>query len=677
MKIILSPLFAIITTFLLTYIVLLNPTLLQNIELKFFDQLIVQETQIEESVVVVNISEKSLDVHGQYPFPRDVYGDLIKRLRESNAGVIVFNMSFPEEDRTGNDEMFKFFLQQGVVISHFPSEKTQERTAYSTGIVEVGERALPYVPTYNGIVANIEEYERLASGVGIANTIPEIDGVVRRLPMISAVDENLYPSIILEILKVYTQSNTYQIKTNEFGVEAVRVRGFPTINTDENGRIWINPNFTFDRYEMTDEFPDLGGATVFVGVTAEGISNPVPTPRGSEYGHEITAKSFASVTNQYNISQPSDTFFIKIIATLVLGIFIVVASYIRFGWLASLVLIGVTIYAPFYIFFEYAMLYNTFISALMGVIIFAHVYGVKYGQEFFEKQKIKKQFAGYASPTVVKLLQENPALVKEGIKKEVSIVFSDLRGFTPLGESFGDDVKGLTEVMNEYMDAITEPVLDADGIIIKYIGDASMHIHNAPIDDPHHPKTAVQTGLDMLKAVEKFNEKLTAKGRPPVGMGAGINTGLGYIGEMGSTKRHSYDVLGDSVSTAARIESKCKEYGCLLLVGANTVERCEDDFFFLKIDDLAVKGKGVGIGIYTVLDDVKPVWKQSKKRHDYMHHLYKEQKFQEAIEVCELLKTHFDGKMEKYYEMWIERCEYMKTQDLPEDWNGVFIATTK
>jgi len=677
MKIILSPLFAIITTFLLTYIVLLNPTLLQNIELKFFDQLIVQETQKEESVVVVNISEKSLDVHGQYPFPRDVYGDLIKRLRESNAGVIVFNMSFPEEDRTGNDEMFKFFLQQGVVISHFPSEKTQERTAYSTGIVEVGERALPYVPTYNGIVANIEEYERLASGVGIANTIPEIDGVVRRLPMISAVDENLYPSIILEILKVYTQSNTYQIKTNEFGVEAVRVRGFPTINTDENGRIWINPNFTFDRYEMTDEFPDLGGATVFVGVTAEGISNPVPTPRGSEYGHEITAKSFASVTNQYNISQPSDTFFIKIIATLVLGIFIVVASYIRFGWLASLVLIGVTIYAPFYIFFEYAMLYNTFISALMGVIIFAHVYGVKYGQEFFEKQKIKKQFAGYASPTVVKLLQENPALVKEGIKKEVSIVFSDLRGFTPLGESFGDDVKGLTEVMNEYMDAITEPVLDADGIIIKYIGDASMHIHNAPIDDPHHPKTAVQTGLDMLKAVEKFNEKLTAKGRPPVGMGAGINTGLGYIGEMGSTKRHSYDVLGDSVSTAARIESKCNEYGCLLLVGANTVERCEDDFFFLKIDDLAVKGKGVGIGIYTVLDDVKPVWKQSKKRHDYMHHLYKEQKFQEAIEVCELLKTHFDGKMEKYYEMWIERCEYMKTQDLPEDWNGVFIATTK
>lgn len=677
MKKLLSPLFALFTTFFLTYIIISNPVILQNIELKFFDQLIIQEKQKEESVVLVSISEESLDAHGQYPFPRDVYGELIQRLREANAGVIVFNMSFPEEDRTGKDEVFKFFLQHGVVISHYPSEKTQERTAYSTGIVEVGEGALQFVPKYSGIVANIEEYENSASGVGIANTIPEIDGVVRRLPMISAVDETLYPSIILEVLKVYTQTNTYQIKTNEFGVEAVRVRGFPTIKTDGNARIWINPNFTFEEYEMSEEFPDLGGATVFVGVTAEGISNPVPTPRGAEYGHEITAKAFSSVINQYNISQPSDAFFVKSLTTLVLGIFIVLVSYIRFGWMISIISIGLAIYAPFYIFVEYLLLYNTFISSLMGIIVFAHVYGVKYGQEFFEKQKIKKQFSGYASPTVVKLLQENPSLVKEGTKKEVSIVFSDLRGFTPLGESFGDDVKGLTEVMNGYMDAITEPVLNADGMIIKYIGDASMHIHNAPIDDPHHPKTAVQTGLNMLKAVEKFNDQLTAKGRPPVGMGAGINTGLGYIGEMGSTKRHSYDVLGDSVSTAARIESKCKEYGCLLLVGENTVELCGNEFFFLKVDELAVKGKSVGIGIYTVLDDVKSSWEQDKKKHEEMHKLYKDQKFDEAIEICNILKKQFDGKMKKYYDMWIERCEYMKTQDLPEDWNGVFIATTK
>ena len=160
-------------------------------------------------------------------------------------------------------------------------------------------------------------------------------------------------------------------------------------------------------------------------------------------------------------------------------------------------------------------------------------------------------------------------------------------------------------------------------------------------------------------------------------MGAGINTGLGYIGEMGSTQRHSYDVLGDAVSTTARIESKCKEYGCVLLVGEETVHRCEDDFFFLKIDDLAVKGKSVGVGIYTVLDDVTPEYVIAGVTHDKMHQLYRKQKFEAAIVLCQELKNEFDGKMVDYYDMWIERCEFQKTQDLPEDWNGVFVATTK
>jgi len=275
------------------------------------------------------------------------------------------------------------------------------------------------------------------------------------------------------------------------------------------------------------------------------------------------------------------------------------------------------------------------------------------------------------------MLQENPALIKEGMKREISICFSDLRGFTPLGESFGDDVKGLTKLMNGYMDAITQPVLDADGMIIKYIGDASMHVHNAPNDDPQHAKSAVQTGLNMLKAVEKFNERITAEGRPPIGMGAGINTGLGYLGEMGSTSRHSYDVLGDAVSTAARIESKCKEYGCLLLVGEETYRQTKDDFFYLKVDDLQVKGKSVGLAIYTVLDGIGGAWSGAQRKHNQMHEDYRAQRFDDAIKKCKMLHDHFDHKMEGYYDMWIERCEYMKTQDLPKDWNGTFIAQSK
>ncbi|MGY8866546.1 MAG: CHASE2 domain-containing protein, partial [Methylophagaceae bacterium] len=331
--------------------------------------------------------------------------------------------------------------------------------------------ALDYIYNYPGIAANLEKYENVATGIGIANTLPEIDGVVRRLPMLAGVGDDLYPSIVLEIFKAYSGSNTFQVKSNDFGVTAVRVKGFPTIKTDPQSRIWMNPNYDFKRYDLVKELPDLNGATVFIGVTAEGVSNPVPTASGAVYGHDVTARSFASVKNRYNIITHPLEEFTKLIGILVLGLAIVILSYIRFGWVISISMTGALIYLPVYFFNTHMQLYITSVQGLMGIIVFAHVYGVKYGQEYFEKMKIKKQFAGYTSPEVVLMLQNNPEIVKNGIKKEVSIVFSDLRGFTPLGESFGDDVKGLTQVMNSYMDAISEPVIDANGMIIKYIGD--------------------------------------------------------------------------------------------------------------------------------------------------------------------------------------------------------------
>jgi adenylate cyclase len=371
----------------------------------------------------------------------------------------------------------------------------------------------------------------------------------------------------------------------------------------------------------------------------------------------------------------------EIVALVVLSIILLILTrWVYVGIISAVVVLAGSVGSSLYLFSAYSWLVDSSAIAVGLGLVLLHAYGVKFVSEFLQKQAIKKQFAGYASPTVVRLLQENPSLIKDGVKKEVSICFSDLRGFTPLGESFGDDVKGLTEVMNGYMDAITRPILEANGMIIKYIGDASMHVHNAPIDDPDHAKTAVAVGLKMVQAVKEFSQELEAKGRPGVKMGAGINTGLGYIGEMGSTARHSYDVLGDAVSTAARIESKCKEYGCVLLVGENTVKQCGDSFLFLKIDDLAVKGKSVGVGIHTVLDTdagAMTEYLMAQTTHDEMHRLYRAQEFDQAIDLCQELKSEFDGQMTDYYDMWIERCEFQKTQKLPADWSGIFIATTK
>jgi adenylate cyclase len=488
---------------------------------------------------------------------------------------------------------------------------------------------------------------------------------------------------------VATGDPSYQVKTEEGGITKMRVPQYATIQTDPNGQIWLRWNKQFESISLAEEdYSALAGKTVIIGITAEGLGNVIATPNGEVYAHLLPATALQNIINGDTITRYDYATFVEWAAAVILGLLLILASTRAPYWFAGALILAATItpvYGAYIAFKGHLLLWDWSWPVLVSAIVGFHSIFNRFVSEFFQKQAIKKQFAGYCSPTVVRMLQENPALIKDGMKREISICFSDLRGFTPLGESFGDDVKGLTKLMNGYMDSITQPVLDADGMIIKYIGDASMHVHNAPNDDPNHPKSAVQTGLNMLKAVEKFNKKITSEGRPPIGMGAGINSGLGYLGEMGSTSRHSYDVLGDAVSTAARIESKCKEYGCLLLVGETTYDATKDDFFYLKVDELAVKGKTVGIRIYTVLDVPKTkrvAYNNARETHNNMHTLYREQQFHKAINLCKVLKSTypkgaFDGQMDKYYDMWIERCEYMLTQKLPEDWNGVFIATTK
>jgi len=484
----------------------------------------------------------------------------------------------------------------------------------------------------------------------------------------------------MEVLRVLAGDPSFQIKLSPMGVDKLRIPAYGIIQTSPTGEVWIDWSQRSKSVSAVDLPDDFAGGVVFVGPTAAGLTQPLATAAGSVFPHEVQAAMLGTVFNESNISRhPDAEQWAELAALVVAGVLLIVLARWTFVGIAFFVLsVGGFIGGSIYVFNTQNILIDGAVISAFILLVGLKRYIVKFVDEFLQKQAIKKQFEGYASPTVVRLLQESPELIKLGTKREVSIVFSDLRGFTPLGESFGDDVQGLTKIMNGYMDAITEPVLDADGMIIKYIGDASMHIHNAPIDDPNHARTAVQCGLDMLKAVEKFNEDIIIpQGRPAVGMGAGINTGLGYLGEMGSTKRHSYDVLGDAVSTAARVESKCKEYGCLLLVGEATYEATKDDFFYLKVDDLQVKGKSVGLSIYTVLDDVRPAWKSAKKHHNTMHDLYRMQMFEEAAAQCKMIRRNFDGRMEGYYDMWIERCEYMATQDLPSDWNGIFVATSK
>ena len=657
-----------------------DPFAKQTARLKSFD--LIQRYDVptlSQDVAIVEIDEKSIERYGQWPWKRDVMADIIYRLRDAGAGVIVLPILFSEPDRLGGDEaLAQAMKDNGVIIAQVGTTQTN-RNAVPRGVAKIGD-PMPWLYEWPGMLGPIESLGTTAAGVGVINTAPEIDGVVRRIPLLMRVGTETYPAIAIETIRVAVGDPSYQVKTQQGGITAMRIPKYKTIQTDANARIWLRWNKEFLRVSATDDFKSLSGKTVIVGITAEGLGGVIATPNGEAYSHTAIATGLQTIINGDNIVRLDYATFLEYTSTAIIAfILILTAAYAPY-WLVGTLLILIysgAAYGSYFAFTRHLQLWD--VSWLYVVITITSFHAVfnRFVKEFLEKQAIKKQFAGYASPHVVRLLQENPALVKEGIKKEVSICFSDLRGFTPLGESFGDDVKGLTRIMNGYMDAITQPVLNANGMIIKYIGDASMHIHNAPLDDPDHPRTAVQTGLNMLKAVKEFNRKITAEGRPPVGMGAGINTGLGYIGEMGSTQRHSYDVLGDAVSTTARLESQCKNYGVLLIIGPETVRRTENDFLYLKLDDLAVKGKTVGLDIYTVLDLDRSKYQADTDSHNEMHKLYRQQEFQQAMGKCVGLQDAFEGEMQGYYKMWMERCEFMKTQVLPSDWNGVHIATTK
>ena len=682
-----------------------DPWIVEVIRLKALDthqRSVPQETiQLDSDVpiAVVRIDNDDIDRNGQWPWPRDVLANEIIRLYEHGAGLVVLPMLFAEEDRFGGDPAFIDLLQNApVIVGQVPAIRGKgvpvPRGVAIKDNSTTGKAWEDWLFRYGQAIGPTKEIGESAYGVGMMLTSEEADGVVRKLPLVVRVPTKeptesamIFPSIPTEIVRVLAGDISYQMKLGDAGVEAVRIPQFSTIQTDSNGSIYVDYKYKVQEFAF-DNLPDFNGGIVILSLTASGLDNTIATPIGRTYDHDLIAASVYTIVNGINISRPWWSDLGELAIALALGL-VMIAVVMRLNWYwgvgSIVVALGGIFYGARTAYLDKGLLLDWSFPVFAIFLTWSITAFLRFMEEFKQKQAIKKQFAGYCSPTVVRMLQENPSLIKDGMKREISICFSDLRGFTPLGESFGDDVKGLTTLMNGYMDAITQPVLDADGMVIKYIGDASMHVHNAPNDDPNHHHSAVRTGLNMLKAVEKFNEKITAEGRPPIGMGAGINSGLGYLGEMGSTSRHSYDVLGDAVSTAARIESKCKEYGCLLLVGENTYDATKDDFFYLKVDELAVKGKSVGIRIYTVLPGLTSIntfekeneYKRAQALHNQMHEDYRNQKFKDAIAKCRKLKGEFDGQADKYYDMWIERCEYMQTQDLPKDWNGVFIATTK
>jgi adenylate cyclase len=670
MKKLLSPWMALVTLVLLLAIRIADPTFVESVRLRYFDQLITSKgATTSEQVHVVNIDDAYIRQKGQFPFPRGQYAKLVSDLYSHGAGLVVFNIYMPESDRFGQDNQLAQLMKQvPVVIPQVAvSEEVESKYApFRPGVSVIGGENAGV--KYGSIIPNIKEFNSNAAGIGVVNTLPEIDGVTRRVPMVVRSRDRLYPSISLETLRVASGDPSFQVKVNDGSIEAVRIPQFGKITTDELGRIWVDWSKRPVEHSASSLPASFNGGIVIVGLTAKGLTNPVAASVGSVYPHHLQAAVLDTVTSGTNISRPDWALIAELAFMIVAVILSIYLTRFTHGYIFALALGAVAYYGGFQLFMGHGYLLDAVFPILTIFIASFHGYIVKFLVELRAKLQIKKQFGGYVSPIIVNQLAEDPEGAAErlkGEKRDLSIVMTDLRGFTTLGESFGSDVQGLTAVMNRYMDALSKPVLKNGGCIIKFIGDASLHVHNAPVDDEDHPVTAVRTALEMIQAIEEFNKELQAEGRPPVGMGAGVNTGPTLIGNIGANDRYGYDVLGDSVSTAARLEGQTKGYGVLLVIGPDTAERVKHVYDVAQLDCIAVKGKTIGLHIYAIA-------KVGEKHQEYLDAYYSGD-WKKALKICNELTSNGNPELKHYYELMAERI----SQGKPSNWDGVYHATSK
>ena len=680
-KILTSVWAVVISAIMLLAVYAYNPNPAQVLQLKTFDYLInTLEDKKSEEIVIVDFGEKSVKQFGQWPFDRRDIAKTIKKLKENGAAVIVMPILFSEKDRAGGDNELTKSLD-GVVIAQTPTTQDVPPDAVRRGFASIGPvNPVDYVFRWRGGIRPLREHAEVAGGVGVVATVSEVDGVVRRIPLLVNIAGGLYPSVPLETIRVAAGDPSYQIKTSEIGPEFVRVPAFAPIQTDERGRIWATWNTKFERIEATEIDNRVEGKIVVLGISIEGVGGIIATPVGEKWAHDIQASALQTLIDGTSISRASHAQITEgLLLAGILLIMLVLVPRLSVLWTVPFYVLFVTIisYGSYYLFKYSLELWNPSYILLAGSFVYGHILFNNFAREFRLKQQIKKQFGTYLSPALVEKLQKNPELLQlGGDTRELSIMFTDVRGFTTISEHYGSDVQGLTKIMNRYMTAMTAKILENNGTLDKYIGDAQMAFWNAPLDDADHAKHAVKTALEMLDDLARFNDEIASEGIPPFGMGLGINTGSVVVGNMGSSQRFDYTCLGDSVNLASRLEGQSKPYHVKLVIGQRTYELVKDEYLCLELDCLAVKGKSQGVNIYTIVPKTGINRAYSKSHCDFIMH-YREQNWKALEDYYKTLRNAFGGEMTEYYDMMMERVEEFKKNPLSTDWDGVYRATSK
>ena len=588
----------LITAALMIGLLIWNPGVMQRLELIGYDYLIMNTEPVQnENILIVDIDEETVSTYGGWPLPRSFYGDAIMAT-QAVAGITVL---MPNKDLRGSiqDEHFTRRLEVRPTVLASAASTQVTGTNPHVGTAQLGEDPLPWLYQYPGIIPTEPTLESKAKGLGVVTATPEIDGVTRRIPLVVNVESKLYPSFALELLRVAVSDPSYQLKTTPEGVQWVRIPNYPLMNTDANGRIFLNWNTKF--YKQTGlEFLEnpIEAPFVIIGTTAEGVTNPVPTPAGAKYPHEIQANILHNLITGTAPSIPTWVLGAELAAAILALLSLAFATRsIWFSLPSLLLIVGGSIYGAWYL-YQSSYLFDVTGIILISILYWGYHTFLSFLSEYRQKLRIKQQFGTYVSPDLVKKLQEDPSLLRlGGFTEQLTFLFSDIRGFTPISEKYQKDPQGLTRLINRFLDNQTEIILKHGGTIDKYMGDCIMAFWGAPLPDENHVENATKAAIEMRIALEELNETLKEEGLDQINTGAGINSGPCVVGNFGSSTRFDYSVLGDAVNLAARLESSCKEYDADLIISEHSlVEGYEYEF----LDEVTVKGKSEPVKIYTI-----------------------------------------------------------------------------
>ena len=560
------------------------------LKLKTFDALI-PEQQPSGYFTVLNITEDDITREGGYPLPRQRLAEINTQLKEKGALGIGWVVAFPQPDRFGGDEAFKQSLEDiPSVLAMFEGDNALYPN--TTGTVILGED-VGGTPAA-GVIQNIDLFKQ-SSQQGIAVARTEVDSLIRRLPLLLRTPDGWVPAYGTEVLKILVGADTYVIKTNDNGLEEIRVRGLPPVPVDSLGRKWISfvntPHTNLKDMDVQDKF-------VFIGYTAKGIMPQLATPVGLLEPHMIQASLAESILIENSPYVPDYAIALELML-FALSICIVWVL-LNVGGMSLGIVLGLTIMIATtsygYWTIQQGLLIDVTWSLISQFITGATAFYLRFREQYKLRQQIKKQFEHYLDPKQIKRLQDDPSLLKlGGEKRYCTFLFTDVRGFTSMSESL--EPEQVTYIMNRALTAQQTAVQEHGGMVDKYIGDAMMAIFNAPLDQDFHEDKAIECAKSIQKNMEKLNIELATMDIPPVAIGIGINTGYAIIGNMGSESRFDYTAIGDAVNTAARFESATKAVGVDLIIGESTKQNSKTKLNLLK--PIEVKGKSRALEIYT------------------------------------------------------------------------------